>query len=505
MPMNPFAAGLEPLPHALLRGARAQGLAAWLFWVICLVCLVCLAYLLHAPAMAAGPAPAAEKRMALVIGNARYPAIPLNNPENDARVVASTLRRLGFDVQEHVNLPVKRFRQVLRDYVRRLQNESGVGLLYYAGHGVQIDGKNYLLPVDINLRDEEEIKDEAVDIDDLFMSKLARAKTKGLIVVLDACRDNPFRGKTRNVQAAGGLAEMGAPGAYIAYSAAPGATAEDGPENTNSVFTRHLAYEMLQPGQEIETTFKNVRVKVLRDTQKRQLPWTNSSLTIDFQFNAQAAGAAAAKAEAERQARIKALQDMLDKREADQRQLEAQLEAMQRQLALQQQATAAAPATTTSAAAPDATPGTALPAPSPVEGPAPSLPQPAPARPPLPTPMPMPSATASPAPSATAAPTTLPTPSPTTLPTPVPTRLPTPSPPSATTKPEGNAVPSEPRREPPPAAAGQAQSRPGPATTRPATTAAGRRANTERCVELQVRASLGEPVSLADIQRECRP
>ena len=163
------------------------------------------------------PAAATEKRIAVVIGNARYPAIPLNNPENDARVVAATLRKLGFEVSEHVNLPVKKFRQVLRDYVRRLQNESGIGVLYYAGHGVQIDGRNYLLPVDINLRDEEEIKDEAVDIDDLFMSKLARAKTRGLIVILDACRDNPFRAKTRNIRATGGLAEMGVAGTLIGY------------------------------------------------------------------------------------------------------------------------------------------------------------------------------------------------------------------------------------------------------------------------------------------------
>ena len=177
------------------------------------------------PAPAPTKTVATEKRIAVVIGNARYPAIPLNNPENDARVVAATLRKLGFEVTEHVNLPVRKFRQVLRDYVRALQDTDGVGLLYYAGHGVQIDGRNYLLPVDINLRDEEEIKDEAVDIDDLFMSKLSRAKTRGLIIILDACRDNPFRGKTRNIQAAGGLAEMGARGALIAYSAAPGATA----------------------------------------------------------------------------------------------------------------------------------------------------------------------------------------------------------------------------------------------------------------------------------------
>jgi len=282
---------------------------------------------------AATPPPTAkgsvgERRIALVIGNARYPTIPLNNPENDARVMGATLRGLGFEVTEHVNLPVRKFRQVLRDYVRTLQNTDGVGLLYYAGHGVQIDGRNYLLPVDINLRDEEEIKDEAIDIDDLFVSKLEHAKARGLIVILDACRDNPFRGKTRNIQAAGGLAEMGARGALIAYSAAPGATAEDGPEGSNGVFTRHLVREMLEQGVEVETMFKSVRVKVLRDTNKRQMPWVNSSLTADFQFSPQAPDA---RKEDLRQQELKRLQELLNRRDQQQRELEAQVKALQRE------------------------------------------------------------------------------------------------------------------------------------------------------------------------------
>ena len=281
-----------------------------------------------APSPAATTKSTGERRVALVIGNARYPTIPLNNPENDARAVGATLRELGFEVTEHVNLPVRKFRQVLRDYVRALQDTDGVGLLYYAGHGVQIDGRNYLLPVDINLRDEEEIKDEAIDIDDLFVSKLERAKTRGLIVILDACRDNPFRGKTRNIQAAGGLAEMGARGALIAYSAAPGATAEDGPAGGNAVFTRHLVREMVEQGVEVETMFKNVRVKVLRDTNKRQMPWVNSSLTADFQFNPQAADTR--KEDVSRQ-ELKRLQDLLNRRDQQKAELEAKVKAMQRQ------------------------------------------------------------------------------------------------------------------------------------------------------------------------------
>jgi len=281
-----------------------------------------------APLPTAATKSVGERRVDLVIGNARYPSIPLNNPENDARAVGAALRGLGFEVTEHVNLPVRKFRQVLRDYVRTLQDTDGIGLLYYAGHGVQIDGRNYLLPVDINLRDEEEIKDEAIDIDDLFVSRLERSKARGLIVILDACRDNPFRGKTRNIQAAGGLAEMGARGALIAYSAAPGATAEDGPEGTNGVFTRHLVREMLEQGVEVETMFKSVRVKVLRDTNKRQMPWVNSSLTVDFQFNPQLPDA---RKEDLSQQELKRLRDLLNRRDQQKSELEAQVKAMQRE------------------------------------------------------------------------------------------------------------------------------------------------------------------------------
>lgn len=384
---------------------------------------------------------APDKRIALVIGNARYPAIPLNNPENDARVVGRTLRELGFEVIEHVNLPVKKFRQVLRDYVRRLQTENGIGLLYYAGHGVQIDGRNYLLPVDINLRDQEEIKDEAVDIDDLFVSKLDRASARGLIVILDACRDNPFSTKTRNIQASGGLAEMGARGAMIAYSAAPGAAAEDGPEGTNSVFTRHLVREMLQPGVEVETMFKNVRVKVLQDTRKRQMPWVNSSLTIDFQFNPQQV---ATRAELAKQDEIKALQQRLERLEREQREKEAQMQAMERQLehSNARDTLAKPPPTATVRTEPIAPPVASVTRPVEKPLPAPELARPKEQE-------------------------------------------------AARKEPE---VAREPPRDAKKPATQLARSEPAP----------NKRTESERCVALQIRAQLGEPVSVNDLQKECR-
>jgi uncharacterized caspase-like protein len=237
-----------------------------------------------APA-AAQERPATDKRIALVVGNAQYPKVPLANPENDARLVAGNLRRLGFEVNLQLNVNVLQFRRALREFARRVQQDDAVAVLYYAGHGVQIDGRNYLLPVDINLRDQEEVKDESVDIEELFLSRIDKAGSYPRIVILDACRDNPFAAKTRNIRSAGGLAEMGARGTLIAFASAPGAPAEDGPSGRNSVYTKALAEEMMVPGLEVEQMFKNVRVKVLRETRERQLPWVNTSLTSNFSFN----------------------------------------------------------------------------------------------------------------------------------------------------------------------------------------------------------------------------
>jgi uncharacterized caspase-like protein len=226
-----------------------------------------------------------EKRIALVVGNSQYPKVPLDNPVNDARLIAGNLRKLGFEVNLQLNVGVLQFRRALREFARMVQQDDAIAVLYYAGHGVQIDGRNYLLPVDINLRDQEEVKDESVDIEELFLSKIDKVGSYPRIVILDACRDNPFAAKTRNVRSAGGLAEMGARGTLIAFASAPGAPAEDGPAGRNSIYTRNLADEIMVPGLEVEQMFKNVRVRVLSETRQRQLPWVNTSLTSNFSFN----------------------------------------------------------------------------------------------------------------------------------------------------------------------------------------------------------------------------
>lgn len=256
--------------------AWSQALPAW-------------ALLGAAPAVLAQPAVASRastsKRIALVVGNARYGQSPLANPENDARAVTQTLVSLGFEVADHYNLTAREFKRVLRDFGRRMDDDENASVFFYAGHGMQIDRRNYLLPVDLNLRDEGEIKDEAIDLEEALLSRIDRVRPRARIFIIDACRDNPFAPRTRSVRSAAGLAEMAAPGALIAFSAAPGRTAEDGPPGTNSLFTKHLVAEMRVEGVEVETMLKNVRVKVLRETQERQLPFLSSSMVVNFVFN----------------------------------------------------------------------------------------------------------------------------------------------------------------------------------------------------------------------------
>lgn len=250
-----------------------------------------LAWLAPVPALGtAAPAWAAAepgtRRVALVIGNAQYAQLPLPNPENDARLIGGTLKSLGFDVQVHLNLKARDFKRVLRDFGRRMDDDDAASVFYYAGHGMQIDRRNYLLPVDLNLRDEGEVRDEAIDLDDALLSRIDRVRPRARIFIIDACRDNPFADRPNVRRSSGaGLAEMAAPGALIAFSAAPGRTAEDGPAGGNSVYCRWLAQEMRSEGIEVEEMLKNVRVKVLRETQERQIPWVNTSMVVNFVFN----------------------------------------------------------------------------------------------------------------------------------------------------------------------------------------------------------------------------
>lgn len=226
-----------------------------------------------------------QRRVALVIGNARYPESPLGNPEHDARLIAQTLRSLDFELEEHLNLKARDFKRVLRDFARRMDDDQVASVFYYAGHGVQTGGRNYLLPVDIALRDEAEVRDEAIDMQDALLAHVDRVRPRARIFIIDACRNDPFTTRRGTSRSANGLAEVAAPGALIAFSASPGGVAEDGPVGGNSIYTRHLAAELRTAGVEVEEMLKAVRIKVLRDTAQRQIPWVNTSMVVNFMFN----------------------------------------------------------------------------------------------------------------------------------------------------------------------------------------------------------------------------
>lgn len=231
----------------------------------------------------------AGQRLALVIGNSAYRTAPLPNPVNDAALMAETLAGLGFAVKLHTDLTRRDMRRAIVDFGQTLEEapSGSVALIYYAGHGIRIDGENYLIPVDAEISDPLDVKIEGVQASTVLETL---NRYEGLnIVVLDACRNNPFEGGTRS--GGGGLARMDAPtGTLVAFSTAPGRVAEDG-DGSNSPYTRALARSMQIPGLKVEDVFKRVRVEVLERTSNRQVPWESSSLIGDFYFNGQAAAA----------------------------------------------------------------------------------------------------------------------------------------------------------------------------------------------------------------------
>jgi formylglycine-generating enzyme required for sulfatase activity len=227
--------------------------------------------------------PANARRFALVIGNDAYATAPLKNPVNDARALARALRACDFDVLERENLTQSGTKQALRAFGERLRagGRAAVGLFYYAGHGVQVRDRNYLIPVGAVVNNEEEIEYEAVDVG-FAMAQMEAAQNSLNIIILDACRDNPFARSFRS--ASRGLAQMQAPtGTLIAYATAPGRTASDGP-GANGLFTSELLAAMRTPGLAIEDVFKQVRIKVREKSNGQQVPWEASSLVGDFYF-----------------------------------------------------------------------------------------------------------------------------------------------------------------------------------------------------------------------------
>mgnify|MGYP001247760811 CR=1 FL=1 len=237
----------------------------------------------------AEPAEAAaeERRLALVIGNSAYEVQPLDNPVNDAALMAETLGAVGFEVTHLEDLDQRAFERAIVTFSRALRaaGEDAVGLFYYAGHAIQADGENYLIPVDATLQDALDLRIQTVDASTL-MTSLEAAGNRLNMVFLDACRNNPFKGLSRS--GTRGLAKLDAPtGTLIAYSTAPGDVAVDG-AGRNSPYTRALARAIREPGLPVEQAMKQVRIDVMERTGNKQTPWESSSLTGDFFFTAAA-------------------------------------------------------------------------------------------------------------------------------------------------------------------------------------------------------------------------
>lgn len=224
--------------------------------------------------------------MALIIGNGNYSAVtPLDNPTRDADLIARTLRDLDFEVTLLIDTPEIDMKRAIAQFGRDLRaaGPDAVGLFYYAGHGVQSFGSNYLLPVDADLTDAADLDLIALEAD-AVLRQMASARNKTNIVILDACRNNPFEQIPQLND--NGLAEMRAPrGTYLAYATEPGGVALDGLSD-NSPFTEALASEITKEGAAIEAVFKAVRVSVIEKTGGAQTPWDTSSLTSNFMFKA---------------------------------------------------------------------------------------------------------------------------------------------------------------------------------------------------------------------------
>lgn len=220
--------------------------------------------------------PVPESRLALVIGNQNYPDKPLKNPVNDARAMQAKLKDLGFRVIYLENASLPQMDEAMAAFGKQLQ-EGGVGLFYYAGHGMEIDGANYLIPVGVSIHRRAELKERGYQAR-IALNTMQEAKVLAGVVLLDACRTPPVRGES------GGLAEMGDPGAIVAFAAAPKQSAEDG-DGDHGTFTKHLLAHLADPGVEALQTLARVQTAVAKETRNTQQPWIGQgSLEAPFCF-----------------------------------------------------------------------------------------------------------------------------------------------------------------------------------------------------------------------------
>jgi Caspase domain/Concanavalin A-like lectin/glucanases superfamily len=237
----------------------------------------------------ANPVKDIGKRYALIIGNNNYAhTTKLANPINDAKLMASELQKLGFEVTKVENSTLKDISANIISFKNKLKdkaNKGATGLFYYAGHGVQdAKNRNYLIPIEAELKDEDALESEAYDLERL-LNHFVDANNKLNIIILDACRNNPFARKFRSGET-GGLAEVkiSAEGLFIAYATSPGRVADDGKEG-NGLYTKEFVKELRKPNQKLEDVFKNTKANVYFESDKKQMPWETNFFIGDFWFN----------------------------------------------------------------------------------------------------------------------------------------------------------------------------------------------------------------------------
>jgi hypothetical protein len=228
-----------------------------------------------------------EKRYALVIGNSSYGKTigELKNPLNDATDVATELRKSNFEVQLLTNATYVQMREAMRKFQEKLTEgprDQTVGLFYYAGHGVAYQDENYLVPIDADVKYEDDIGRMCFPVQRMVLANMERSNSRMNIVILDACRNNPFPSTSRSVSS--GLGEMKrARGSFIAYATSPGSVASDG-SGRNGLYTQELLKALRKPGLSIEQVFKEVRMNVLRLSGDKQYTWDSSNIIGEFYF-----------------------------------------------------------------------------------------------------------------------------------------------------------------------------------------------------------------------------
>ncbi len=222
----------------------------------------------------------ADRRVALVLGNSAYRRLPLDNTRNDALAMQAALSQAGFDVSFALDGDFSAMSAAVRSFLSKAQNAS-VSLIYYAGHGVEINGRNFLVAIDADIVSPENVLSHSIDVTELIAT-LGTVTRSTKILILDACRDNPFPERFKRQQQ--GLAQIEAPiETFIAFSTSPGKVAEDG-DGANSPYTRVLAKKIVEPGVTLEALFRDVRKAVVEDTRGRQTPWENTSLTSEVRM-----------------------------------------------------------------------------------------------------------------------------------------------------------------------------------------------------------------------------